>query len=98
MFPLRVETGRYKGTNRNERFFQVCDEGFIEDEMHFLYGCSKLKDKRDPFMYTMLELLDGWNVMSKLYRTKMLLSADFLKLFAEWLEKMYYARREILYR
>ena len=98
VFPLRIETGRYKGLDKSKRFCKICNEGFIENEMHFLYGCKGLKHVIDPFMYTMSELVDGWNVLSKLYRTKLLVSGTHLKRFGSWLEDMYYTRRGILYR
>ena len=81
-----------------KRFCQVCDTEFIEDERHFLYGCQMLKSSMDPFMYKMAELVDGWNVYSKLYRTKLLCSEEHLKRFARWLERMHYARHDIIYR
>ena len=66
--------------------------------MHFLYACKELKHVRDLFMFTMTDLIDGWNVLSKLYRTKLLVSEIHLKRFANWLEEMFYARRGVLYR
>ena len=69
---------------RPRDFCQVCDTEFVADV-------------RDPFMFTMSDLVDGWNVLSKLYRTKLLVSEIHLKRFASWLEEMYYTRRNILY-
>ena len=66
--------------------------------MHVLYGCGELKAVRDMFMKTMTDLTDGWNVFSKLYRTKLLLKECHIKRFAAWLEDMYYLRRSFLYR
>ncbi len=57
-----------------------------------------MKSIRDPFMMIMTDLIDGWNVFSKLYRTKLLLKECHIKRFAAWLEDMYYLRRSILYR
>ena len=96
VFPLRIETGHYKEVDREKRYCQVCNTEFIENEMHFLYSCQELKSVRDPFMLTMSDKIDGWNILSKLYRTKLLLSEEFIKLFASWLENMYYYHRSIL--
>ena len=76
----------------------MCELKLIEDEMHYLYVCKELKHTRDPFLFEMKDQVDGWNVYSKLYRTRILLSEEHLKMFPAWLEHMYYARREILYR
>lgn len=98
VFPIRIETGRYKGVDKTKRFCQICNEGFVENEMHFLYGCKALKHIIDPFMHIMSDLEDGWNVLSKIYRTRLLVSETHLKRFASWLEDLYYTRRGILYR
>lgn len=38
---LGIETGRYTNLKPEERVCQICNEGFIEDELHFLCVCSK---------------------------------------------------------
>ena len=43
ILPLRLETGRYKGMNREDRTCQVCDKPKVEDEAHFLFVCKPLK-------------------------------------------------------
>lgn len=50
ILPLRVETGRYVGLNVNERICKMCDDNVTEDEIHFLFKCSKYDDLRQIFI------------------------------------------------
>ncbi len=43
ILPIRFETARYKGLDRNLRFCEICLSGEIENEIHFLTACSKTK-------------------------------------------------------
>ena len=66
-----IETGRYVGTNRNERNCIFCDLGVIEDEFHFILQCSRYTDLRKkyikkyywsrPSTFKLIELLSGEN-------------------------------------
>ena len=38
---LHIETGRFNQTKVEDRFCNICKEGFIEDELHFLCICSE---------------------------------------------------------
>src|SRR5262249_4921478 len=43
---LRIETGRWVGEREEERVCKVCLSQEIEDEKHFLLGCSKYVRER----------------------------------------------------
>ena len=44
-----IELGRYNDTPRDNRFCPVCDCNQTEDEVHFLFYCSKYATTRDNF-------------------------------------------------
>ena len=47
ILPLRIETGRwYQGTNLEDRLCEVCGNGEVEDECHFLLKCNAYNDYR----------------------------------------------------
>ena len=46
---LGIETGRYDNTPRCERLCSLCDMNEIEDEIHFLFRCSKYSTIRNAF-------------------------------------------------
>ena len=41
IYPIRMETGRYRSIPRNERLCKSCDALHVEDTEHFLLNCSK---------------------------------------------------------
>ena len=51
ILPLHIETGRFVDTNLNDRVCQICGNGEIEDEIHFITSCSAYNDLRDT-LYT----------------------------------------------
>ena len=46
---LMIELGRYSDTPRDNRLCPVCDCNQTEDEIHFLFYCSKYATTRDNF-------------------------------------------------
>ena len=46
ILPLHVETGRYTGTELDQRLCEYCELGEIEDETHFLLYCPFYHDLR----------------------------------------------------
>ena len=46
---LMIELGRYNNTPRDNRLCPVCDCNTTEDEIHFLFYCSKYATIRDNF-------------------------------------------------
>ena len=47
ILPLRIETGRwYQGTRLEDRVCEICGNGEIEDESHFLLKCNAYEDFR----------------------------------------------------
>ncbi|VDI50203.1 Hypothetical predicted protein [Mytilus galloprovincialis] len=47
ILPLRIETGRYIGEQREERICNFCTENSIEDESHFVLDCSLYTELRN---------------------------------------------------
>ena len=43
-----IETGRYNGTSREDRFCQFCPS-LVKDEMHFLLRCAKYQNIRTSY-------------------------------------------------
>ncbi len=47
---LAIERGRYRHIEVNDRKCNICKNGEVEDELHFLFGCNKYTDKRKIFL------------------------------------------------
>src|SRR5690348_9309529 len=46
---LRVELGRWRGEQREERVCVLCDRHVVEDERHVLLNCPVYAKQRDTF-------------------------------------------------
>ena len=46
ILPLQIEIGRYRNVPLCDRLCEVCNEGSVEDEIHFLCECSSYSDFR----------------------------------------------------
>ena len=98
VLPLKVETGRYKGTKRELRVCDLCNMGVLEDERHFLFKCCTLKKVRKPYLRS--KDVDWGQINKKDHNAvmKLVLSKEYIKLGAKWVEDMYMTRKGILYR
>ena len=47
ILPLRIETGRFRNLPVEERVCEICGNGDIEDEKHFVCGCQEYHDLRN---------------------------------------------------
>ena len=47
---LPVETGRWVGLERNQRVCNLCNNGDIGDEFHYIFRCSYFSDKRKRYI------------------------------------------------
>ena len=97
ILPLCLETGRYKGMNREDRTCQVCDKLEVEDETHFLFVCKPLKAIRKPYVKAIRREFPSMNKKDYIGMLKVMVDSDHIKEFSLWLEKMFLKRREILY-
>ena len=96
ILPLEIETGRYLGIKQDERLCKMCDLGEVEDEIHFLVGCSLYNKER----YELLEMLrvcysNIYNV-SDLVKLKILMTFEPRKL-AKYIQKLISIRQSKLY-
>ena len=56
---LRIETGRWKQENKDERKCKFCSSDEIEDEEHFLMKCHAYHDLRDCFFEKICNMTQG---------------------------------------
>ena len=97
VFPVRLEMGRYKGLKIHERICELCGES-TEDEIHFLFVCPRLKWTREYFTKPFKREHSECNELSNMEFLKLLLTPEYIRELAKWLESMYNARRDSIYR
>ena len=59
---LNIETGRYKGINRDERLCEQCEQNTAETEEHFLTECPNYINERSSFL---LYIKENTNISAK---------------------------------
>ena len=62
ILPLKVETGRFSNTVREERICEFCKDATIEDETHFLFYCGLYNDFRELLFSKAREISPQFNV------------------------------------
>ncbi len=54
ILPIHIETGRFRGTQLDDRICQLCDTQEVENEIHFVCKCNLHSDLRKT-MYRTVE-------------------------------------------
>ena len=62
---LRIETGRWRGLERQERICKCCESGEVEDVEHLVMKCAHVKEERGKLMELMDERMEGWLSMEE---------------------------------
>ena len=47
---LIIETGRWSGVNREDRICNLCNQGLVGDEYHYLLECIYFNDERKTYL------------------------------------------------
>ena len=65
VFPLPIETGRWRGKPIEERLCPVCPQPVVETEEHFLLSCPLYKDIREKHINQLIASYDWNNIFNK---------------------------------
>ena len=82
--PLALETGRFNATPEEERYCLFCELDEIENEVHFLFYCSKYDDIREILVNKMLVIcgdfldLNDYEKMELCFEKGTFVVADFM--------------------
>lgn len=97
VLPLEVETGRYNGTILEERVCKLCNNGDIEDEVHFLITCPIYQDIRRTIFEKAVELDETFNNWERDRQAFFILSNTELSGCAiKVVNRMYLKRKSVL--
>ena len=96
ILPLEVKVGRFRNIKKELRFCKLCDGGVIEDEMHFVFDCTCIEDAREEFLKPLSDLIKvtGENNFQLFKR---MIGPDHIRDTAAIIEKLFYARQDIVY-
>ena len=89
ILPIMVETGRFRNMQLEDRLCPFCN--CVEDEIHFLFNCSKYLDIRN--MYLSQHMRPDVDLVSNLH----LLCTAHPRPLAKYVSKSFQRRRTLLY-
>ena len=90
---LEIEIGRWHGIERGKRICKLCSDG-IEDEVHFLFRCSKLEHIREYYLNT-IEI--DYETQCDNDRFRLLCSNNSVLTLSKMVRRLYDERKLILY-
>jgi len=94
ILPLEVETGRWRGTELENRTCQLCRSGCVEDEAHFLFTCDFYRNERQSFTQ---EFPDNFENLSTSEKFATLMQENNILAYAKYLWKIYEKRKGKLF-
>ena len=97
ILPLEIETGRYKGIDREHRVCTLCDNEVVEDQVHFAFHCSAYNHLRVTFNDTCNDRIEGWNNMSDIDKIASLFENQ-SRLFGKFIKKCFLHRKSLLFK
>ncbi len=98
IMPLEIEVGRYLGIPAGERFCTICNLNLVEDEYHFLFTCIAYQRECSWFYVQSVPIIGEFMLWPDSYKVKWLLQEEKIKEFGQFVETLYYKRRQILYK
>ena len=96
ILPLHVETGRFNGTEIQDRLCKICHCNEVEDEYHFLFNCNKYDNERDAWMQTAIDHCPHLYYLELSDQLKVLF-CDIPRPTAKFVKRCMAKRRNILY-
>ena len=97
ILPLSIEVGRYTNTPLEDRVCELCENGVLEDECHFLLECEVYRDLRAQLLSKVITLAPEYCFLSNTEKLSLLLSDTHIKDTAKFLYEAYYRRRRCIY-
>ncbi len=97
ILPLEIETGRYRGLDREHRICTLCNEGMIEDQIHFTFKCPIYDNFRTEFIDTCRDRIIGWNILTDIGKISTLFTHQ-PRLFGKYIKKTFSHRKGLLYQ
>ncbi len=94
---IQLETGRYCNEARENRLCKVCNEGFVEDQKHFLFHCTAYRDKRENFVQLIMGRIPDWNVLSDNQKLISLFN-EHSRPLGQFVKDLFLYRKSILYK
>ena len=96
VFPIMLEIGRYLNLPVSSRVCKICNDGNVEDEIHFVCICQAYSDaRRDLFNYMIDKVVHFTELSDK--EKYILMMKYHQRQVAKYIERAYLTWRNIMY-
>lgn len=97
ILPLHLETGRWYGTQVENRICKICNNGQVENEHHFLFYCDKYRDIRIKFYEEVCKIHITFLHNDDVNKLKLLMDKSLVKIFSRYICNIYKVRQKLLF-
>ena len=94
--PLKIETGRFVGTPKENRLCDICNNGQVEDEFHFIFYCEFYSNERNEFYDTIKQKYLNFDNILDAPKLRCLFTFE-PRLLSKFLLKIFQLRQDFLY-
>ena len=96
ILPIEIETGRYRGLDRKDRLCTLCNEGVVEDQIHFALKCPTYDQIRTEFVNACRVRIVGWDILTDTGKISLLYDRQ-PRLFGKYIKDIFLHRKSLLY-
>ena len=92
---LEIETGRYRSIPVTDRKCKICNSVEVEDEIHFMFHCTKYMAERENFVRFINSINDNFSNLSDKDKLIWLMNnedKDVIKVLSEYIYKCFKTR------
>ena len=97
ILPLRIETGRFVNEDRCDRICTLCNTGYIEDQIHFLFHCTLYDTRREDLYIKARNIFDEWDDLPDITKLASLFK-NMTRILGKYVKDIFLMRRNTLYR
>ena len=93
---MEIETGRYKGLNRDQRQCTLC-KAAVEDQIHFVFECPVYNNMRTEFIQTCKNRMVGWDILTDVGKISQLFTEQ-PRFLGKYIKGIFLHRKSLLYK
>jgi len=97
ILPLQLEVGRWTNKPVEERLCLICNNGYVEDEVHFLFCCNSYDCERQDFYNYMTNTTPNFIDMSSEQKLQLSMTKEHVQIFSKYLCNIYQMRQRKLF-
>ncbi len=98
ILPLQIEVGRWANKNVEERLCLVCNEGLVEDELHFIFHYNYYNSKRCDFSVHITKSVPNFMDLTEDAKLHIFMFKENVKEFNNYMCNIYEMRQKKIFK